>query len=108
LSVLAGLAQFALAGSVPWWTIGTIGSLTLIRCGVAAYRARQLRFVGFSLHTLVNVFLLLPVKAYALCTLSNSDWLSRGSGVNASGAVLKQKASETPMLAAPEATFSGE
>ncbi|AHF88076.1 N-acetylglucosaminyltransferase (plasmid) [Rhizobium leguminosarum bv. trifolii WSM1689] len=108
LSVLAGLAQFALTGSVPWWTIGTIGSLTLIRCGVAAYRARQLRFLGFSLHTLVNVFLLLPVKAYALCTLSNSDWLSRGSGVKASGAVRKQKASETPMLAAPEATFSGE
>jgi N-acetylglucosaminyltransferase len=56
----------------------------------------------------VNVFLLLPVKAYALCTLSNSDWLSRGSGVDASGAVRKLKTSETQMLSAPEATFSGE
>ncbi|MCK1730705.1 hypothetical protein, partial [Bradyrhizobium sp. 142] len=32
---------------------------------------------GFSLHTPINIFLLLPMKAYALCTLSNSDWLSR-------------------------------
>ncbi|EJC80743.1 glycosyl transferase [Rhizobium leguminosarum bv. trifolii WSM2297] len=108
VSALAGIAQFALTGSVPWWTIGTIGSFSLIRCGVAAYRARQLRFLGFSLHTLLLVFLLLPLKAYALCTLSNSDWLSRGSGVKAAGGVRKQKASEAPRLAAPDATFSGE
>ncbi|EJC75069.1 glycosyl transferase [Rhizobium leguminosarum bv. trifolii WSM2012] len=108
VSALAGIAQFVLTGSVPWWTIGTIGSFSLIRCAVAAYRSRELRFLGFSLHTLVLIFLLLPLKAYALCTLSNSDWLSRGSGVNASGAVRKQKASEAPMLAAPDATFGGE
>ncbi|MBP2444249.1 chitooligosaccharide synthase NodC [Rhizobium leguminosarum] len=108
LSVLTGIAQFVLIGSVPWWVIATIGSMTMIRCCVAAYRARQLRFLGFAVHTLVNVFLLLPLKAYALCTLSNSDWLSRGSGVNASDAARKQKASETPRLTASEATFGGE
>ncbi|MET4015970.1 hypothetical protein ABIC10_001058, partial [Bradyrhizobium sp. S3.2.12] len=37
----------------------------------------ELRFLGFALHTPINIFLLLPMKAYALCTLSNSDWLSR-------------------------------
>ncbi|EJB07177.1 glycosyl transferase [Rhizobium leguminosarum bv. trifolii WSM597] len=89
LSLLAGLAQFALTGSVPWWVIATIGSMSLIRCAVAAYRARQIRFLAFSLHTLVNIFLLFPLKAYALCTLSNSDWLSRGSGANVSVAVRK-------------------
>ncbi|WP_026615849.1 chitooligosaccharide synthase NodC [Ensifer aridi] len=79
ISVLTGLAQLALTATVPWSTILMIASMTMVRCGVAAFRARQLRFLGFSLHTLVNITLLLPLKAYALCTLSNSDWLSRGS-----------------------------
>ncbi|NRP75887.1 Poly-beta-1,6-N-acetyl-D-glucosamine synthase [Ensifer psoraleae] len=77
LSVLAGLAQFALTAAVPWPTGLMIAAMTISRCSVAAFRARQLRFLGFSLHTFINVFLLLPLKAYALCTLSNSDWLSR-------------------------------
>ncbi|WP_192180206.1 chitooligosaccharide synthase NodC [Mesorhizobium amorphae] len=77
LSVLAGLAQLALTATVPWSAVLMITSMTIIRCSVAAFRARQLRFLGFSLHTFINVFLLLPLKAYALCTLSNSDWLSR-------------------------------
>ncbi|MFB9263059.1 chitooligosaccharide synthase NodC [Bradyrhizobium erythrophlei] len=77
LSSLTALAQVAVTATVPWWTGLTITSMTLIRCGVAAFRARQIRFIGFSLHTPINIFLLLPVKAYALCTLSNSDWLSR-------------------------------
>ncbi|MCK1594163.1 chitooligosaccharide synthase NodC, partial [Bradyrhizobium sp. 164] len=67
----------ALTGTVPWWTGLTIVAMTMIRCGVAALRAGELRFIGFSLHTPINIFLLLPMKAYALCTLSNSDWLSR-------------------------------
>ncbi|MET4324019.1 hypothetical protein ABIC02_007811, partial [Bradyrhizobium sp. RT5a] len=50
---------------------------TMVRCSVAALRAGELRFLGFALHTPINIFLLLPMKAYALCTLSNSDWLSR-------------------------------
>ncbi|TCU02347.1 chitooligosaccharide synthase NodC [Rhizobium sullae] len=82
LSVVTGAGQFILTGTLPWWTILMIALMTLIRCSVAACRARQLRFIGFSLHTLVNIFLLLPLKAYALCTLSNSDWLSRGSAAN--------------------------
>ncbi|GLR89991.1 chitooligosaccharide synthase NodC [Bradyrhizobium iriomotense] len=76
-SVVTGMAQVAVTGTVPWWTVLTIASMTLVRCAVAALRARQLRFLAFSLHTPINIFLLLPVKAYALCTLSNSDWLSR-------------------------------
>ncbi|MGY5809876.1 chitooligosaccharide synthase NodC [Rhizobium sp. LEGMi198b] len=83
LSVLTGLAQVALTGTVPWWTCLMIASMTMIRCSVAAVRARQLRFIGFSLHTFLNIFFLLPLKAYALCTLSNSDWLSRGSAAKA-------------------------
>ncbi|MCP3392138.1 chitooligosaccharide synthase NodC [Bradyrhizobium sp. CCGB12] len=77
LSSIMAFAQLAITGTVPWWTIVTIASMTIIRCGVAAFRARQLRFIGFSLHTPINIALLLPLKAYALCTLSNSDWLSR-------------------------------
>ncbi|WP_027584061.1 chitooligosaccharide synthase NodC [Bradyrhizobium sp. Ai1a-2] len=77
LSLVTALAQLALTATVPWWTCLMIAAMTMIRCSVAAIRARQLRFLGFSMHTLINLFLLLPVKAYALCTLSNSDWLSR-------------------------------
>ncbi|QKD19539.1 chitooligosaccharide synthase NodC [Mesorhizobium sp. NZP2077] len=82
LSLLAGLAQFVTTGTVPWTACLTIAVMTMVRCSVAAFRARQLRFLGFSLHTLINIFLLLPLKAYALCTLSNSDWLSRSSAAN--------------------------
>ncbi|WP_271606756.1 MULTISPECIES: chitooligosaccharide synthase NodC [unclassified Bradyrhizobium] len=77
LSSLAALAQLLIAGSVPWWTGLTLAAMTMVRCSVAALRARELRFLGFALHTPINIFLLLPLKAYALCTLSNSDWLSR-------------------------------
>ncbi|MCC8938329.1 chitooligosaccharide synthase NodC [Bradyrhizobium sp. Arg62] len=77
LSSLTALAQLALTATVPWWVGLIIASMTVVRCSVAAFRARELRFLGFSLHTLINIFLLLPVKAYAMCTLSNSDWLSR-------------------------------
>ncbi|MCA1370300.1 chitooligosaccharide synthase NodC [Bradyrhizobium sp. BRP14] len=109
LSVLTGLAQLALTATVPWSTILMIASMTMVRCGVAAFRARQLRFLGFSLHTLLNVALLLPLKAYALCTLSNSDWLSRGSPAAAPNGVkdsilnpiAKTSAAEPPETAAP-------
>ncbi|WP_375784754.1 chitooligosaccharide synthase NodC [Bradyrhizobium sp. Pha-3] len=77
LSSLAALAQLLIGGSVPWWTVLTIAAMTMVRCSVAAFRAREVRFLGFSLHTPINILLLLPLKAYALCTLSNSDWLSR-------------------------------
>ncbi|WP_271585735.1 chitooligosaccharide synthase NodC [Bradyrhizobium sp. CCBAU 53415] len=77
LSSLAALAQLLIAGSVPWWTGVTIAAMTMVRCSVAAIRAREVRFLGFSLHTPINIVFLLPLKAYALCTLSNSDWLSR-------------------------------
>ncbi|MGY3533268.1 MULTISPECIES: chitooligosaccharide synthase NodC [Bradyrhizobium] len=77
LSALAALAELAVDGSVPWLTGLTIVAMTMVRCSVAALRAGELRFLGFSLHTPINIFLLLPLKAYALCTLSNSDWLSR-------------------------------
>lgn len=79
LSVVTGIAQLALTATVPWWTVLIVASMTMVRCGVAALRARQLRFFAFALHTPINIFLLLTVKAYALCTLSNSDWLSRKS-----------------------------
>ncbi|WP_375779254.1 chitooligosaccharide synthase NodC [Bradyrhizobium sp. ma5] len=77
VSSLAALTQLVIGGSVPWWTGLTIAAMTMVRCSVAAFRAREVRFLGFSLHTPINIFLLLPLKAYALCTLSNSDWLSR-------------------------------
>ncbi|MGY3346942.1 MULTISPECIES: chitooligosaccharide synthase NodC [unclassified Bradyrhizobium] len=77
ISSLAALAQLLIGGSIPWWTGLTIAAMTMVRCSVAALRARELRFIAFSLHTPINIFLLLPLKAYALCTLSNSDWLSR-------------------------------
>ncbi|WP_090811271.1 chitooligosaccharide synthase NodC [Paraburkholderia tuberum] len=94
LSLLAGLAQLALTATVPWWTALIIASSTMIRCSVASVRARQVRFLGFSLHTPINLFLLLPLKVYALCTLSNSDWLSRGSAGNVSN--VREKQVDTP------------
>ncbi|EHK52330.1 chitooligosaccharide synthase NodC [Allomesorhizobium alhagi] len=97
LSVLAGLTQFALTATVPWSTALVIASMTIIRCSVAALRARELRFLGFSLHTFINIFLLLPLKAYALCTLSNSDWLSRGSPANGPNQGGKQVATPNPI-----------
>ncbi|MPR13416.1 chitooligosaccharide synthase NodC [Microvirga tunisiensis] len=97
LSVLTGLAQLALTGTVPWWTGLIIATMTIIRCSVAAFRSRQLRFLGFSLHTLINLFLLLPVKAYALCTLSNSDWLSRSSPANGPNQAGEQVAIRSPI-----------
>lgn len=81
--------------------------MTLVRCSVAAYRARELRFLGFALHTLVNIFLLIPLKAYALCTLSNSDWLSRGS-VAIAPTVGQQGATKMPGRATSEIAYSGE
>lgn len=133
LSVLSGLAQLAITATVPWWTGLTIASMTMVRCGFVAFRARQLRFLGFSLHTLVNVFLLLPVKAYALCTLSNSDWLSRkidGAPSAAQSAVIIERStsghkaadalrvtrspgktslsSVPPSFVAPDGVFGGE
>lgn len=84
ISVLTGLAQLVLTGTAPWRTILMIVAMTTIRCSIVAFRARQLRFLGFSLHTFINIFLLLPLKAYALCTLSNSDWLSRSSAGSSS------------------------
>ncbi|QOZ36286.1 chitooligosaccharide synthase NodC [Bradyrhizobium sp. CCBAU 53421] len=85
LSSLAALAQFVIDGSVAWWTVLTIAAMTMVRCSVASFRARDMRFLGFSCHTPVNIFLLLPLKAYALCTLSNSDWLSRKVVVSSDG-----------------------
>ncbi|MDK1494675.1 chitooligosaccharide synthase NodC [Sinorhizobium sp. 7-81] len=104
LSVLTGLAQLALTATVPWSTILMIASMTVIRCSVAALRAGQLRFLAFSLHTLINIFLLLPLKAYALCTLSNSDWLSRGSEVSVADSNEKLNAIQSQKLAASHGT----
>ncbi|WEX79551.1 chitooligosaccharide synthase NodC (plasmid) [Sinorhizobium numidicum] len=108
VSVVAGLAQFMLTATVPWWTVLMIASMTMIRCSVVAFRARQLRFLGFALHTPINIFLLLPLKAYALCTLSNSDWLSRGFAPNVPDSVQKQIAVQSPGLAASDCTSRGE
>ncbi|RRH91915.1 chitooligosaccharide synthase NodC [Mesorhizobium tamadayense] len=106
LSVLAGLAQLALTATVPWSAVLMIASMTIIRCSVAAFRARQLRFLGFSLHTFINIFLLLPLKAYALCTLSNSDWLSRKAPTLPYGGE-KQIVVKNP-IAGPNATGGSE
>ncbi|GLS36297.1 chitooligosaccharide synthase NodC [Mesorhizobium tianshanense] len=106
LSVLAGLAQFVLTATVPWSAVVMIASMTIIRCSVAAFRARQLRFLGFSLHTFINVFLLLPLKAYALCTLSNSDWLSRKAATLPNGGE-KQILIKNP-IAGPNVTGGSE
>ncbi|MEX3936705.1 chitooligosaccharide synthase NodC [Paraburkholderia phymatum] len=82
VSMLAGFLQIVLTASAPWHACFLIASMTMIRCSVAAVRSRELRFLGFSAHTFINLLLLLPVKAYALCTLSNSNWLSRGSAAD--------------------------
>ncbi|WEX91488.1 chitooligosaccharide synthase NodC (plasmid) [Sinorhizobium garamanticum] len=108
VSVVAGLAQFILTATVPWWTVLMIASMTMIRCSVVAVRARQVRFLGFALHTPINLFLLLPLKAYALCTLSNSDWLSRGFVPNVPDSGRKQNSVQSPGLVTSDGTYNGE
>lgn len=107
LSVLTGLAQFALTATVPWWTVLMIASMTIIRCSVVAIRTRQLRFLGFSLHTFINILLLLPLKAYALCTLSNSDWLSRSSATTVPDMGEKQVHIRNPITGSNTTEFTG-
>ncbi|MES5486883.1 chitooligosaccharide synthase NodC [Bradyrhizobium sp. INPA03-11B] len=106
LSLLTGLAQLAFTVTVPWFTTVTIALMTMVRCCVAAFRAREVRFLGFSLHTPINLFLLLPVKAYALCTLSNSDWLSRKS-TNPTDKAREQVISLNPIVEANATGVSG-
>ncbi|MCO5965146.1 chitooligosaccharide synthase NodC [Sinorhizobium meliloti] len=108
VSVVAGLAQFILTATVPWWTVLMIASMTMIRCSVVAVRARQVRFLGFALHTPINLILLLPLKAYALCTLSNSDWLSRGFVPNVPDSGRKQNPVQSPGLVTSDGTYNGE
>ncbi|BCM17552.1 chitooligosaccharide synthase NodC [Mesorhizobium sp. J8] len=108
VSVLTGIAQFALTGTVPWWTVLMIISMTLVRCSVVALRARQIRFLGFSLHTFINVFLLLPLKAYALCTLSNSDWLSRSFAASAPDKHEKETPVPTPLTGSNTTKLAGD
>ncbi|KAA3448416.1 chitooligosaccharide synthase NodC [Mesorhizobium sp. SARCC-RB16n] len=98
VSVSTGIAHLALTDEVPWWTGIMIAAMTLIRCSVAAFRARELRFLGFCLHTPINLFLLLPLKAYALCTLSNSDWLSRNSAATVPSSGGKDVPIRTPSV----------
>ncbi|MEM5345621.1 chitooligosaccharide synthase NodC [Paraburkholderia azotifigens] len=85
ISMFAGFLQIVLTDAAPWQACFVIASMTIVRCSVAAIRARELRFLGFSSHTLINLLFLLPVKAYALCTLDNSNWLSRGSAAGDRG-----------------------
>ncbi|EIM30625.1 MULTISPECIES: chitooligosaccharide synthase NodC [Microvirga] len=108
LAVLTGLGQLALTAEVPSWTVLMIVSMIITRCSVAAFRAGQLRFLGFSLHAIINILLLLPLKAYALCTLSNSDWLSRGPAANVPNSSRKLGAIQRPKLVASDGTCSDE
>ncbi|UVC15478.1 chitooligosaccharide synthase NodC [Mesorhizobium onobrychidis] len=101
IAVLAGFAELVVTNTVPWPAAIIIAGMTIIRCSVIAFRSRQLRFFGFSLHTFINIFLLLPLKAYALCTLSNSDWLSRKS------ATLPHESKKPIILANPIAKAYG-
>ncbi|ACL58909.1 chitooligosaccharide synthase NodC [Methylobacterium nodulans] len=107
LSLVTGLAQLALTATVPWWTGLVIASMTTIRCSVAALRTRQFRFLGFSLHTPINAFLLLPLKTYALCTLSNSSWLSRESATLAQNRDGKQIAIRNLVIGSNTTELSG-
>ncbi|MFD9038961.1 chitooligosaccharide synthase NodC [Streptomyces bottropensis] len=76
LTVLTGCAQIA-TGTVPWAPILAITAESASKCGFALWRSREARFFGYALHTALNIFLLLPLKAYALCTLSDASWGSR-------------------------------
>lgn len=80
--------------------------MTIIRSTVLSFRTRQLRFIGYSMHALIRIFLLIPLKAYALCTLSNSDWLSRKS-VPLPNRSTKEITSAMPLAGANAAGNSG-
>ncbi|CDZ64832.1 chitooligosaccharide synthase NodC [Neorhizobium galegae] len=107
VSSATGITQFILTATVPGWTIIIIASMTMVRCSVAAYRARQIRFLAFSLHTLINLFMLIPLKGFALLTLSNSDWLSRGSTTDGPAIAESNAASNEAEIVASESPFGG-
>ncbi|WP_310126978.1 chitooligosaccharide synthase NodC [Paraburkholderia terricola] len=98
-SVLTAFAQIALTATIPWCAIVVLTAMTVLRCGVVAWRARQLRFLGFTVHTFVNIFMLLPVKAWALLTLDNSNWLSRTT---------RATAPDEHKAQMPDAAYDGE
>lgn len=77
LTVLTGFVHAAATADIPWRPLSAIMVSALITCYAAVWRTRQARFAAFAVHALINVFLLLPLKAYALCTLGNSSWGSR-------------------------------
>ncbi|WP_322752898.1 chitooligosaccharide synthase NodC [Frankia sp. Cas3] len=78
LSMITGLALVAVsAAPPPWWSVAAMAGLALLRCIYGAWRARNLAFFGFAFHEFINVGLILPLKVYALCTLSNTTWGSR-------------------------------
>lgn len=76
LAVLTGCAQIA-TGTVPWAPILAITAATASNCGFTLWSSREARFFGYTLNTAVGIFLLLPLKVYALCTLSDARWGSR-------------------------------
>ncbi|MBP0625148.1 chitooligosaccharide synthase NodC [Cupriavidus consociatus] len=84
VSTITGMIQLAVTNTTPWQPFLVIASMAVVRSTVAAIRARQLRFLGFAMHTVINILLLIPVKIYALFTLSNSDWLSREGALGTS------------------------
>ncbi|MEH0581036.1 chitooligosaccharide synthase NodC [Streptomyces sp. B21-108] len=84
LTVLTGCAQIA-TGTVPWAPILAVTAASASQCAFALWTSREARFFGMALHTALNIFLLLPLKVYALCTLSDSSWGSRNLPTAAPG-----------------------
>ncbi len=78
LSMITGLSLVALSATPPpWWSVAAIAGLSLLHCPYGAWRTRKMAFFAFAFHEFINVSLLLPLKIYALCTLSNTNWGSR-------------------------------
>ncbi|RWO96561.1 chitooligosaccharide synthase NodC [Mesorhizobium sp.] len=106
IAVVTALGDLLVSHTVNWWTVLAIVTMTIIRSTVLSFRTRQLRFIGYSMHALIRIFLLIPLKAYALCTLSNSDWLSRKS-VPLPNRSTKEITSAMPLAEANAAGNSG-
>ena len=59
-----------------WYFVILIG-IAIIRSSYGMYRTKDIGFLTFILYGFMHVFLLIPIRIYALCTLDDMKWGTR-------------------------------
>jgi len=63
-------------GFLYFYMVSLIG-IALIRTIYALFRTKDPNFLLFTLYGFIHIFLLLPTRLYALCTLRRTKWGTR-------------------------------